>query len=990
VSGSPTLVPSTPSPPRKRQRIVTPFSPGELGKFAYRAAASLAQSGWNAFVIQEQQPKSVHTHLPPSVHPAAPYLSRLARHGVPAPSLNPPWSAARRLLAHRRGPHPSASRLFPDFLLQDMAEMVNMGYWTVLPFSAVQHLPHLALAPAGVVPQRERRPRPIMDYTYNQVNQDGAPFAPYLAMQFGQALQRIVQRIVYANPAFGPVLLAKLDLADGYYRIPLAPHAAQQLAVVLPPDQTRHNLIGIPLSLPMGWSQSPPYFCSFTETCADIANTALQHHSALAPHPAERYTQIHPLPTTMTSQASQQPWQATPPSQPLSYVDIYIDDFLLAAQQRHLTRTMRSALHAISTVFRDDPNSPRRPVISASKLQKGDASWATNKRILGWDINTEQLTIALPAHRRKRLQSMLEPLLHQSRVSRRKWQVILGELRSMVPAIHSSKYNFSILQQALVDQRNTRIRLSALVKAALTDWLQVATVLEQNPAPLTLLVPAAPEAVGASDACAEGMGGFWLPTSLHTKPFQHFVWRARFPSHLAHRLVSAQNPRGTVTNSDLELASFIVGHAILPPCTNRPTHTLCATDNTPTQAWITKGSPTSNDAKALLLHHFGRLSRDANLAARACFTPGSTNTLADFCSRAWHLDDAEFLAAVNCRFPMQSSWTLVRPQKETLLPVILSLSHRLPPREYPSPGAMATTLPGTFGKISATPYARIPPWLTLTTPSHCCASSLIDTDPVPWLPPVIASDLEQWKMPYVPWGRRSPHWAALTPESNHPESWICDSVVFSRPTAKTMTHRPGLNQSHCQSSIMPLLSATYKTPPKAWPLQTCSYSVSSSSCDQGSMPIAHRQNPPHSDYKTSTSSAIINASVTPQHPSPTCKPLPPSPSNLRIRKTGYEANSWGYAVPITQHCAQSSLSSTDYCTTGYTAHHQICTSTTTSPAPVGRPLTPQPLPQPCAMPPTSLGPTTALPHKISPPGPCVPQVPWPFFAPQWTPTSSAY
>jgi hypothetical protein len=104
-----------------------------------------------------------------------------------------------------------------------MAEMVNMGYWTVLPFSAVQHLPHLALAPAGVVPQRERRPRPIMDYTYNQVNQDGAPFAPYLAMQFGQALQRIVQRIVYANPAFGPVLLAKLDLADGYYRIPLSP-----------------------------------------------------------------------------------------------------------------------------------------------------------------------------------------------------------------------------------------------------------------------------------------------------------------------------------------------------------------------------------------------------------------------------------------------------------------------------------------------------------------------------------------------------------------------------------------------------------------------------------------------------------------------------------------------------------------------------------------------------------------------------------------------
>lgn len=142
MSGSPTLVPSTPSPPRKRQRIVTPFSPGELGKFAYRAAASLAQSGWNAFVIQEQQPKSVHTHLPPSVHPAAPYLSRLARHGVPAPSLNPPWSAARRLLAHRRGPHPSASRLFPDFLLQDMAEM-GIGLCCLFQPSNTYHILHL-------------------------------------------------------------------------------------------------------------------------------------------------------------------------------------------------------------------------------------------------------------------------------------------------------------------------------------------------------------------------------------------------------------------------------------------------------------------------------------------------------------------------------------------------------------------------------------------------------------------------------------------------------------------------------------------------------------------------------------------------------------------------------------------------------------------------------------------------------------------------------
>jgi hypothetical protein len=54
--------------------------------------------------------------------------------------------------------------------------------------------------------------------------------------------------------------MAKIDLADGYYRVPLSPEAALQLAVCLPPDGDGEPLLGIPLSLPMGWSLSPPTF----------------------------------------------------------------------------------------------------------------------------------------------------------------------------------------------------------------------------------------------------------------------------------------------------------------------------------------------------------------------------------------------------------------------------------------------------------------------------------------------------------------------------------------------------------------------------------------------------------------------------------------------------------------------------------------------------------------------------------------------------------
>jgi hypothetical protein len=116
-----------------------------------------------------------------------------------------------------------------------MYDYVHMGYWVVLPYSAVRHYPALHLAPAGV-PQRERRSRPIMDYTYYGTNQECLPYAPTHAMQFGTALQRIIQRLVYCDPSHGPPLLSKVDLADGYYRVPISPEAALGLAVIIPSD----------------------------------------------------------------------------------------------------------------------------------------------------------------------------------------------------------------------------------------------------------------------------------------------------------------------------------------------------------------------------------------------------------------------------------------------------------------------------------------------------------------------------------------------------------------------------------------------------------------------------------------------------------------------------------------------------------------------------------------------------------------------------------
>jgi hypothetical protein len=333
-----------------------------LGKFARQHVKLLRQLGWHQFVKCLQIPFDTTDDLASIPHPAAPYLRTLATHGVPAPSHSPPWTKQQLQTVLNRGAHVSAKRLYREFLFEDILDMVQKGYWTVLPFSAVQHLTHLKLSPAGVVPQRSRRPRPIMDYSFTGVNPQSLPISPTHAMQLGHTLPRLLQSIAYADPTHGPPLLMKLDLADGYYRVRLTPQAALELAVVLP-GPGNSSYVGIPLCLPMGWTHSPPYFCAFTETATDLANHALlsNHPWTTTAHTLEEASQAAALPIMQ----SFSPTIVHPPTMhsqpPLGLVDVYIDDFIGVAQQPVQQAVLRVMFHAISRIFRHDRHPDDNP-----------------------------------------------------------------------------------------------------------------------------------------------------------------------------------------------------------------------------------------------------------------------------------------------------------------------------------------------------------------------------------------------------------------------------------------------------------------------------------------------------------------------------------------------------------------------------------------------------------------------------------------------------
>jgi hypothetical protein len=260
---------------------------------------SLQQLGWQGLLAQHRHRSDLQ--IRDSIvggHPAAGVLNLLSQQGAPATMAGAPWSRATISERIARGSHQSCQSHMP-FLREELLAFDSKGFWLVLPYKEVLRLldsgeiKSFRVSPLGIVPQRDRRPRLIVDLSFYGVNSDTIQRSPAGSMQFGRALERILYLIRHSNPQFGPVHLGKIDLSDGFYRVALDADAVSELATVLPRYANEEQLIAFPLVLPMGWVESPPWFCAATETIADLANHWPAHLTP-PPHPLEAAAQTPP------------------------------------------------------------------------------------------------------------------------------------------------------------------------------------------------------------------------------------------------------------------------------------------------------------------------------------------------------------------------------------------------------------------------------------------------------------------------------------------------------------------------------------------------------------------------------------------------------------------------------------------------------------------------------------------------------------------------
>lgn len=760
-----------------------------LSKYVLRDSNLLTELGWEQVVRSRRQRGDFgHLRIP---HPAQRFLRYLRARGVPVVLTTKPWDDERVHAAALRGPHKSA-RDHRAFLHTEMADMINKNQWIVLPYSQARELPNLRISPIGVVPQRDRRPRTIVDYSFSGVNQDTCPIAPNEAMQFGTALQRVIESIVNANPRFGPMYLCKVDISDGFYRVGLRPADIPKMGVVLPSlDSNQDPLIAFPLVLPMGWKNSPPFFCALTETVADVTNERIRRHQWPKRHRMDRLADsiqddgnnrqtvemktdrtmltAVPLPPMSTSARP----AASYYQQPVQKFDIYVDDFLGMAQgtARTRNRIRRTLFNTLDQVLRPkdaEDDEARQEPISVKKLRKGDARWSTTKPMLGWIIDTIQSTITLPPHRLERLHTILRSIpAGQRRVSVRKWQQMLGELRAMAIAIPGARGIFSHLQAAL-QARNVsqgRIRVSSHVRATLDDFTWLADSLQLRPTRMQELVAQPPHLYGTSDASGRGMGGTIIPPTTPTaeEASSPVVWRFQFPPDVQRKLVSADNPHGTITNSDLELAATIIQHDAMCNTYDVREHTIhTSTDNQATQAWQRHGSATTNAVPAFLLRLQAIHQRFHRYVPMHSYLPGKLNAMADDASRLWNLSDNELLTHFNVTYPQHRSWHLYHPRPEMLSAVICALHRtRSQPASFLAEPKQPTTI-GSPGYVSANPSKWIRTSKTSTIRLPCFKSTYSDTASEPSRPVASLSDLERWRTRYEPLARRSRHWGPRT------------------------------------------------------------------------------------------------------------------------------------------------------------------------------------------------------------------------------------
>ena len=689
------------------------------------------------------------------LHPAAPLLVEYSTKGCPV-DTGLPWTKQQIVAAIRRGPHVSA--LAPDAMLQfdaEIAEKVAAGQARLVSWDSIQDSPPtlLKISPIAMVPHKSRAYRAILDLLFNvrlpdgtsapSVNATTIKTAPKGSVdQLGHALNRLIH--AFANtPSEAPIYMAKWDIKDGFWRLNCEEGQEWNFAYVQPSSHhatpTNPTLV-IPTSLQMGWIESPAYFCTASETARDVATVYIDTPvGSLPPHKFCGYTQT-------SDDYTRLPTEVAGLSDLWYLLEVFVDDFIglaIPQSRMQLDHIATGTMTGVHDVFPPDDTDANDP-ISEKKLKKGEGAWATKKELLGITFDGEQKTVWLGTEKRDAIIDTLTQWLGtgSTGVPFHEFQSTLSKLQHAFITIPAGKGLLSPFFRVLsINPSHVHIHTNATLRLAVADCRTFLRESISAPTKCTNLVADWPDFIGITDASAHGLGGVIVGERRSVPPT---VFRLQWPDEIRNSIVSATNPHGTITNSDLEMAGllmlWLVMEDVCTPLTDA--HVALFSDNSPTVHWVQRLAAKHS---AVAMQMVRALALRLHVLHTSPLTPlhiaGKKNALTDIPSRSfgseqkWYCKtDADLTRLFNASFPLpnQASWTVYQLSSEIATRLISTLQMTVFTldewRQLPTPGK-------NIGPVGA-PMSHLWEW------TRTCSTLLTNTEPEPSLdmPPEFEAD----------------------------------------------------------------------------------------------------------------------------------------------------------------------------------------------------------------------------------------------------------
>jgi hypothetical protein len=551
-----------------------------------------------------------------------------------------------------RGNHQSAL-IDKDQVKKLLDADVLHGFALPILATEAHNLKGVHLQPGGIVSQfsinsdgtRKLKKRFTHDLSFSLTSTDASindriDMSGYPDMVYGWCLSRILHYLAALrcrNPG-RKIFISKYDYSDAYRRISQRAETAAATVIRL------EGIAYVFLRMVFGGSPNPAGFSGFSETLTDLANELASSDYDPYLHgtsPSVKPSHLIFREDEIKGRAEEEICPAIMPAFEVatgegrnSSRDCFIDDIIdchldTPDNRRRAPHLVQMAVHVMSRPHAGDRVEPvpRRPLLGPEKLEAEGRS-SERQVVLGWEINTRRLIVALPHDKYRAWDNDLAEIINQKSCSIQALESMVGRLTHASFLIPLSRHFLNeVRRKGLTPSRRKEKQVVRFTEDEIEDlrlWRTYLLKANQGLS-INLLVTRTPTRLAWSDSCPFGLGGYTL---------SGWAWRLKIPEGCVFR-------GDDTVNNVLEFLGMSVSILLLLeeskadkedyPCL------MVLGDNTSAISWIFKSGRVPRSSKyyravKAISRHIARSVMEARARLCSQHLAGELNTVADILS----------------------------------------------------------------------------------------------------------------------------------------------------------------------------------------------------------------------------------------------------------------------------------------------------------------------------------------------------------------------